>query len=219
MGELRENGCMAARRVSNKKKVGRWTRERLIRLGIPAVLIPGIILAIILGWNPVKLAEVRDYHEIKQVFPESGVVKEVSDGDTFELKNGVGVRMIGINAPDRGDERFDASRNQLVQLIDGKRVYLEYDRYQDDKYGRILAWVWTGCETTPKFLSSDYMHLTYNTSRQGLMDNPQGCYEGTLVNEEMVQKGLATAVRYKERGELRYEGRLTGRSLLLKTWI
>ncbi len=199
------------RKVSKKKKIGRWTRERLVKLGIPAVLIPGIILAIVLGWNPAKLANVKNYHEIKQVFPEIGVVKEVSDGDTFELKNGVGVRMIGINAPDRGDGRFDASRNQLVQLIDGKKVYLEYDRYQDDKYGRILAWVWIGCEAAPKFKPADYMHLTYNTSRPGLRENPEGCSEGKLVNEEMVKEELATAERYKDRGELKYEKRIMDR--------
>src|SRR3989338_6524653 len=194
--------------MRRKEKNKRWTRERLIKLGIPAVLIPGIILAITLGWNPVKLAEVRDYHEIKQVFPESGIVNEVSDGDTFELKNGVGVRMIGINAPDRGDSDYNKSRNYLTSLINGKRLYLEYDRYQDDKYGRILAWIWIDCEATPKFLPSDYMHLTYNTSCQGLMENPEGCKEGKLLNEEMVKKGLAVAERYKDRGELKYEIRL-----------
>ncbi len=197
--------------MRRKKKTGGWTRERLIKFGIPAVLIPGIILAIVLGWNPAKLANVKNYHEIKQVFPESGIVKEVSDGDTFELKNGVGVRMIGINAPDRGDGNFNKSREYLETLIAGKKVYLEYDRYQDDKYGRILAWVWIGCEAAPKFLPADYMHLTYNSSREGLTENPEGCKEGKLLNEEMVKEELATAERYKDRGELKYEKRIMDR--------
>lgn len=195
-----------------KKKKERWTKERLVRLGIPAILIPGILLAIILGWNPAKLAEVKNYHEIKQMFPDSGTVKAVSDGDTFELTNGIGVRMIGINAPDRGESGYNESRDYLVTLVKGKRINLEYDRYQDDKYGRILAWIWIGCEADPKFFPADYMHLTYNTSREGLIDNPEGCYEGMLVNEAMVQRGLAVAVRYKDRGVLKYEGRLTGRN-------
>lgn len=179
-------------------------------MGIPAVLIPGIIMAILLGWNSAKLAEVKNYHDIKQVFPESGVVSSVSDGDTFALESGVGVRMIGINAPDRGGDSYNESKDFLVTLVNGKRVYLEYDRYQDDKYGRILAWVWIECEATPKFQPPDYMHLSGNASRKGLTENPPGCKEGVLVNEEMVNKGLATAVRYKDRGELKYEGRLMG---------
>lgn len=194
------------------KKIGRWTRERLIRMGIPAVLIPGIIMAILLGWNPVKLSSVKNYYEIKQVFPQSGIVKAVSDGDTFALESGVWVRMIGINAPDRGESGYKESREQMTGLIDGKKVYLEYDRCQDDKYGRILVWVWIGCEATQKFVPADYMHLTGNASREGLKENPEGCKTGMLVNEELVKKGLATAIRYKERGELKYEGRLMKRN-------
>ncbi len=179
-------------------------------LGVPAVLIPGLLIAVALGWKPGPLRGVKDYHQIKTIFPSSGVVGEVSDGDTFTLQNGVGVRLIGIDAPNRGEGRWEEARETLTTFTSGKRVYLEYDRYQDDKYGRVLAWVWVDCEQTPTFLPSDYMHLTYNSSREGLAENPQGCTEGKLVNEEMVRMGLASTERYKERGELKYEKRLGG---------
>lgn len=194
-----------------RKTQKRWTKERLVRLGIPAVLIPGIILAVTLGWNPTKLVNVTNYHTIKQIFPHSGVVAHVNDGDTFELKNGVVVRMLGIDAPNRGETHYNASRDYLRTMIEGKRVYLEYDRYQDDKYGRVIAWAWIDCEATPTFLPADYMHLTYNTSKPGLTDNPNGCKKGTLVNEAMADGGWATAERYKERGDLKYEARLMER--------
>lgn len=180
-------------------------------LGIPMVLIPGILLAITLGWNPKKFTKVSDYHNIQQLFPDSGVVSHVTDGDTLELQNGVAVRMIGINAPDRGNEKYSASREYLTSLLEKKKVYLEYDRYQDDKYGRVLAWVWLDCETKPTFLPADYMHLTINSSREGLIENPEGCKKGTLVDEAMVDSGFAVATRYKERGELKYEKRLEER--------
>ena len=102
------------------------------------------------------------------------------------------------------------AREALTSLISNKRVYLEYDRYQDDKYGRVLAWVWVDCEREPTFLPADYIHLTYNSSREGLKENPEGCKKGKLANEEMVRKRLASAETYKERGELKYEGRLGG---------
>lgn len=191
-----------------KKKAKRWTRRRLIALGVPAVLIPGLLIAMVLGWNPTKLGGVTNYHQIKTIFPSSGVVASVMDGDTFELQNGVGVRLIGINAPNRGEAKWDEGRVALTGLIADKRVSLEYDRYQDDKYGRVLAWVWIDCEREPTFLPADYMHLTYNSSRAGLKENPEGCKKGKLVNEEMVKKGLASNEQYKERGELKYEARL-----------
>jgi len=70
-----------------------------------------------------------------------------------------------------------------------------------------LAWVWVGCQN-PKFLPADYMHLTYNRSREGLKENPEGCKKGKLVQEEMVRTGLAGVEVYKDRGELKYEKRL-----------
>jgi len=113
-----------------------------------------------------------------------------------------------VNAPERGSDGYQAATHALDGFIVGKTVYLEYDRYQDDKYGRLLAWVWAGCEGDPAFLPADYMHLSKNQSRPGLTENPKGCLNGKLVNEEMIQGGFAQVVTYKDRGELKYEIRL-----------
>lgn len=167
------------------------------------VLIPGLILAGVLGWTGWNRLGPNIYKN-KQVFPDTGIVRVVTDGDTFELQNGVRVRTIGVNAPANDTK----SKDGLATLIKDKRVWLEYDRYRDDKYGRVLAWVWVKCEFTPEFLPSDYMHLSFNRSRPGLTENPQGCKKGKLVQEEMVKAGLAKVEVYKDRGELKYEKRL-----------
>ena len=52
----------------------RWSRRRFLALGVPAVLIPGMLLAVALGWKPAILESVKNYHAIKTVFPDSGVV-------------------------------------------------------------------------------------------------------------------------------------------------
>lgn len=187
------------------------SRKTLAALGIPAVLIPGLMTAILLGWDPAKLNRVTDYHAIGTLFPKTGVVRDVHDGDTFRLQNGTEVRLIGVDAPNRGVDGYSEATDMLQSLIDDERVYLEYDRYQDDKYGRILAWVWVGCETEPMFFPADYMHLSANRSRPGLTDNPEGCMSGALVNEEMVKSGNAETLRYKDRGPLKYEERIEKR--------
>lgn len=172
------------------------------------VLIPGLILAGVLGWTGwQKLGP--DIYRNKQVFPDSGVVRTITDGDTFELQNGVRVRLMGINAPDRGEEKENEATKKLSDLVEDKRVWLEYDRYQDDKNGRVLAWIWVGCEETPKFSLADYMHLSKNQSRDGLTNNPAGCKKGKLVQEELIKAGLAKVEVYKDRGELKYEERLS----------
>ncbi|MEK7533291.1 MAG: thermonuclease family protein [Patescibacteria group bacterium] len=190
-----------------KQKKISWNKQQLLALGIPMVMIPGILLAVLLGWNPTTFIK-TDYYQNKLVFPVSGTVKMVEDGDTFTLQNGMSVRMIGVNAPDRGKPGFEAAKTFLEHEIGNMTVYLEYDRYQDDKYGRILAWVWVDCETTPAILPADYMHLSGNQSRPGLTENPKGCKDGILVNEELVRSGNGEMVTYTDRGKLKYEERI-----------
>ena len=186
----------------------RITADWLRKIGVKEVAIPGIIIAVtvlgIANWQ--KLGP--DINRNKQAFPDSGVVRVITDGDTFELQNGVRVRTIGINALGRGEEKADEATKRLSDLVNGRRVWLEYDRYQDDKYGRVLAWVWINCESTPKFLPSEYMRLSFNRSRPGLTENPEGCKMGKLVQEEMIKANLAKVEVYKERGDLKYENRL-----------
>ena len=76
------------------------------------------------------------------------IVSRVVDGDTIVLKNDIKVRYIGIDTPETkhpkkpvqyfGKEAFEANK----RLVEGKRVNLEYDVQQTDKYGRTLAYVY-----------------------------------------------------------------------------
>jgi len=186
----------------------RITRERLKKLGVPGVLIGGLLLANTLDWKPEKLFQTKNFYENEVVFPKSAMVGGVIDGDNLYLENGQSVRLIGINAPERGKADFDKAKEKLDDLTSGKKVYLEYDREDDGQYGRLLAWVWIDCESTPNFLPHDYMLKGYHRSKPGLKNNPEGCQEGKLVNELMVDSGLVKVETYKDRGELKYEARL-----------
>ena len=190
-----------------KKKLF-WTRKKLVKIGVPPVLAIGIMAAIALGWKPDILFRTKNYYENEAIFPKSAVAGGVIDGDNLYLENGQSVRLIGINAPERGKENFEAAKEKLDELATGKKVWLEYDREDDGQYGRLLAWVWIDCESTPNFLPYDYMRVGYHRSRSGLKENPDGCKEGKLINELMVDSGLAKVETYKDRGELKYERRL-----------
>jgi len=88
-------------------------------------------------------------------------VKRAIDGDSLELSNGERVRLIGIDTPEsryntklyRDAERQRKSTAELLamgkraalftsQLVEGKRVRLEFDVQQKDRYDRILAYVY-----------------------------------------------------------------------------
>lgn len=75
---------------------------------------------------------------------ESCVVARIVDGDTFYCRDGLKVRPIGFDAPERGQgEIYGLSRDALARLLEpGDTVRLEHDVAQMDRYGRRLAWVW-----------------------------------------------------------------------------
>jgi len=80
-------------------------------------------------------------------------VKKVVDGDTFWIddgsQTGLKIRLTGIDAPESKNSRTKEmaffgreASDYLASLITGKRVRLEYDAGQFDKYGRTLAYVY-----------------------------------------------------------------------------
>ena len=168
------------------------------------VLIPGIIFASLYGNGNIEM--IKNYYESELIFPKSGKVEEVEDGDTFYLESGQKVRMLGINAPDRGEKDFEESKEMLEKEIKGKKVWLEYDRYQDDKYGRILAWVWVGCESIkPHFEGANYMYKSGKESKDYIKEKSEGCENGELLSKELVERGGAESVVYEKRGRLKYK--------------
>jgi micrococcal nuclease len=88
-------------------------------------------------------------------------VKRVVDGDTIELEDGERVRLIGIDTPEIhvSDKLYrDAQRSRqdiktiqelgrrsylfTKNLLEGKRVSLEFDVEKRDRYKRLLAYVY-----------------------------------------------------------------------------
>jgi micrococcal nuclease len=72
------------------------------------------------------------------------VVSHIVDGDTFYCQDGPKVRLIGIDSPERQQHPFgDQARRALLQLIPpGTSVGLQRDVTPNDRYGRVLAYVW-----------------------------------------------------------------------------
>lgn len=188
--------------------------------GLPAILIPGIIFAASLGW--MGWQQLTNYKTDLTIFPKSAIIISVVDGDTLEIRpscpsnpsypscpSSASLRLIGINATDRGNPDWETSRKFLSSLLLNKQIWLEYDRYQDDKFGRILAWIWINCEADPVFTPPDYMRLSGNQSKPELTENPAGCKQGKLIQEEMVKSGAAKPVIYLGRGRLKYQSRLS----------
>jgi len=107
-------------------------------------------------------------------------VKRVVDGDTIQLENGERVRFIGIDTPEmhesdklyRDSQRTEQDIRTIKELgrrayeftrnlIEGKRVSLEFDVEKHDKYERLLAYVYLkdGTFVNAKIVEQGYASL------------------------------------------------------------
>lgn len=74
--------------------------------------------------------------------PDTFQVIRVIDGDTIVIQGGVRVRYIGIDTPEM-DEPFGKEAKEANQaLVQGKRVKLEKDVSNTDRYDRWLRYVY-----------------------------------------------------------------------------
>lgn len=72
---------------------------------------------------------------------------ETIDGDTFDVQiDGATerVRLIGINAPERGECLASEATEALDQLLRSGPIRLEVDANDRDTYGRLLRYIWIG---------------------------------------------------------------------------
>jgi endonuclease YncB( thermonuclease family) len=78
---------------------------------------------------------------------DQGVVATIADGDSFRLEDGRQVRLLQVDAPERGECHYDASARALESLLPrGRAIELEPDPGLDDHddFGRLLRYVTSG---------------------------------------------------------------------------
>lgn len=67
----------------------------------------------------------------------------IIDGDTFRDSKGQSVRLLGIDTPEKGDTFSIQATHALDSLLEGRVLRYEFDQRKRDRYGRILAYVFT----------------------------------------------------------------------------
>jgi len=95
------------------------------------------------------------------VCAETVRVRAVLDGDTALLADGRRVRYLGIDAPERG-QPFSARALALNRaLTEGRAVRLQFDQRREDRYGRLLAYVYAGEEMVNERLVREGLASVY----------------------------------------------------------
>jgi len=81
---------------------------------------------------------------------ESAIVTRVIDGDTIVLDSGDHVRLIGIDAPERGEPGSSEATEFVRSRIVGQTVWLEPDGSNIDRHDRLRRYVWIVEPTDPR---------------------------------------------------------------------
>lgn len=91
-------------------------------------------------------------------------VNRVIDGDTIEVKIETDiqrVRLIGINTPEIGQPYAYEATEALKDLILFKKVRLEKDISETDKYGRLLRYVYVNTKGREIFVNEEMVRNGY----------------------------------------------------------
>ncbi len=70
-------------------------------------------------------------------------VYQVVDGDTFIISSGEYVRLIGVDAPEKGEEGYHEATD-FLRKFEGKAVTLESEGADRDSFGRLLRHAYVG---------------------------------------------------------------------------
>ncbi|REK58515.1 MAG: nuclease [Thermobacillus sp.] len=109
-----------------------------------------------------------DYPELRGKTAEEAVVERVVDGDTFVIREGSRVRLIGVNTPEiTGSAEFygEEAAAYTKRMLTGKTVWMFKDVSETDRYSRLLRFV---------FIPGDAL----------------------MFNERLVREGYANAATY-----------------------
>ncbi len=167
------------------------------------------------------------------------LVTRVIDGDTIEIEGSQRIRYIGIDSPETVNPNIKtqcfgtAAAGKNKELVEGKRVSLEKDVSETDKYGRLLRYVYLGDQLVNELLVREgYAHaLSYppdtkyqNQLNQAQEEAQQGsrgmwgsCSKQGIDTSEITQEGCNIKGNISSSGDKIYH--LLGQKYWSKTVI
>lgn len=94
----------------------------------------------IVSMGTINHIEVPEVFQKISVADPTHVVLEVIDGDTFRIEDDARVRLLGLDAPEKGSCFYAESREYAQELLTGEIVELRKDITARDIFGRLLRY-------------------------------------------------------------------------------
>lgn len=111
------------------------------------VVLALVILSAILFYN-MDFNE-RDYYKVMRVL----------DGDTVEIENGIRIRLMGLNTPEKNRFLAEEAKVYLENLVLNKKV--KFVSMGGDRYGRVLAYIFVNKKNVNELILSQGLANLY----------------------------------------------------------
>lgn len=95
------------------------------------------------------------------------LVIKIIDGDTFLIEGGYSVRILGIDADERGYPCYEVAKKRLEELVLNKEVKLEKGNEDLDQYCRYLRYVFVDDKNVSLELVKEGVALAYISPKEG----------------------------------------------------
>lgn len=166
------------------------------------ILIFLILLLIGLNYNFLD-ENLENFLENKR---EIGIVERVIDGDTIVI-NGTSVRLLGINSPERGEDYYLEAKTFLEDLILNKSVELECLKECEDKYDRLLKYVFIdGKNVNLELVENGFANVYYPSKRDSYSNKFYNAWES--CDENLCEKSLDICSNCIELQEFDFENEI-----------
>ncbi|MEW5923976.1 MAG: thermonuclease family protein [Candidatus Zixiibacteriota bacterium] len=82
------------------------------------------------------VSDIEQDHAPQDRFNIAGII----DGDTFRLRGGDRLRLLGIDCPEKGEPYYDSAITFVESMALGKTAEVGYSHRRRDRYGRLLGY-------------------------------------------------------------------------------
>jgi len=189
-----------------------------------AIVVGALIIGGVIYFSPKRIERPEIYTgetivKTCENLPElpDGTVKlatKVIDGDTFLIEGGYSVRILGIDADERGYPCYDEAKERLEELILNKEVRLEKGKEDFDQYCRYLRYVFVTDKNVVLELAKEGLVVARFSSKDAKYRE-----EISLAEKEAREKKIGckweSVIKTEERMEFQWE-RLTEEKTGLK---
>lgn len=114
---------------------------------------------------------------------EKSFVTNVIDGDTIVISGGERVRLLGIDAPEKGEFFYQESKERLEELIENKEIVLEREGDNKDKYDRLLRYIFLDSRNINLLLVEEGHAICYFYEESRYQSACKGLEETAMQNK------------------------------------